>query len=245
MSSYVYGVTRADGEWSPDIAGLEDAPVRRVNHERISALVSDLESEPIGRRREVLRHADVVGHALAYSDVLPLQFGTLLADDAAVVNELLDPRQDQLAELLGNVAGRVEVRLRGYYEEERIIAEILAEQPDLRRGSGSFSDRIRVGEHVAAGIGRHRAQDEAMIVERLRPAAQDVSLGEPTSELMALNSTFLLSREDLEGFDAAVAELGDTLSPRMQLKYAGPFPPVSFVDLQLEGGAPWDYSASS
>lgn len=245
MSSYVYGVTRADNDWPPGIVGLEDAAVRRVTHERLSALVSDVEGEIIGRRREVLRHADVVGHALQHGDVLPLQFGMLLDDDSAVVSELMEPRQEVLLDLLSAVDGRVEVRLRGYYDEERIVAEIVAQQPGLRRGAGSFEDRIRLGEHVAAGIASRRAQDEAMIVERLRPWADDVVLDEPTSELMALNSTFLLPREGLERFDAVVAELGDDLGPRMQLKYVGPFPPVSFVDLQLEGGASWDYSASS
>lgn len=241
----MYGFINATTDWSPQVAGLEDAAVRRVPHERVAALVSDVEGEVIGRRREILRHADVIAHALDSGDVLPLQFGTLLPDDAAVISELLAPRQEVLLDLLAEVGGRVEVRLRGYYDEERVVAEVVSEQPGLRRSGGSFEERLRLGEKVAAAIEAHRAADESAIVERLRPAADDVAVSAPASAMMALNATFLLQRDDLGRFDAAVAELGEALGSRMQLKYAGPFPPVSFVDLQLEDGAPWDYSQSS
>jgi hypothetical protein len=233
-SAYVYGVVAADAP-AVTAPGLEDAPVRQVRSGAVAALVSDVDGELLGRRAELLRHAEVVGAALEHGPVLPLTFGTVLAGDDAVVTALLAPREATLTTLLEEIGTRVEVRVRGYYEEERVLAEIVAERPQLRRSGQSLDERIKLGEAVVAEVARRRAVDAADIVERLRPLAADVVGEEPSSAMMVLNVAFLLDRAELERFDDAVAEVGRALAPRVQLKYVGPFPPASFVDLDVGG----------
>jgi hypothetical protein len=48
---------------------------------------------------------------------------------------------------------------------------------------------------------------------------------------MAFSASFLLERESLARFDAAVDHVGREQAERMRLKYAGPLPPHSFVAL--------------
>ena len=52
---------------------------------------------------------------------------------------------------------------------------------------------------------------------------------------MAVNASFLVERTGLQGFDRAIDELGEEQAGRIRLRYTGPLPPHSFVELTMEG----------
>ena len=233
---YLYGIVPAAVGDAINAEGLHDRPVRVVAHGAIGALTSEAgEDELVGRRRELLRHAEVIDHALEHGPVLPLQFGTLADDDADVVEGLLGPRQAELEALLDQVAGCVEVRLRGYYEEQAVLQEIVAEHPELREVGTSMGERLRAGERIAQALEAKRDEDADAIITRLAPLARDVVQEAPAVEMMAVNAAFLLDEGSLSRFDDAVRAVGSELESRMRLKYVGPVPPASFVDLTLSG----------
>ncbi|MDQ6749432.1 MAG: GvpL/GvpF family gas vesicle protein, partial [Actinomycetota bacterium] len=61
-----------------------------------------------------------------------------------------------------------------------------------------------------------------------------VESGEPGHERVALNASFLVERERMAEFDEAVDELGRARAGRLRLKYTGPLPAHSFVELGFE-----------
>jgi hypothetical protein len=242
-AKYVYGVVRAGkGSW-PKLEGIHGEPVSPVHADRLAALTSDVPDEFLeAGREELLTHSRVLEQALEKGTVLPMRFGVVLPDERSVREELLVPHSEELEAQLRDLEGKVEINLKALHDEETILREVLAEVPEaaeLRRSiqgkpeDATYFERIRLGEVVAQALDDKRAQTGPAIVDRLAPHAVAVQVGEPAHERMALNASFLVERRNLERFDEAVDRLGEEQGGRIRLKYTGPLPPHSFVELEM------------
>jgi Gas vesicle synthesis protein GvpL/GvpF len=178
--------------------------------------------------------------------VLPVRFGTVMEGDAAVRDRLLEPNAEQLTELLGELAGRVQLNVKGDYDEKRLLREIVRGSPPIRAlreqiaklpDAASYYDRIRLGELVAAEVTRHRQKDEALALVRLEPAAVAVRAEPVSSQGGAFNLAFLVEKGEVDGFSEAVGGLRSELDERIALRYVGPLPPYSFAESDLTAGA--------
>src|SRR5690242_8397271 len=91
-ATYVYGVGWASAR-PPSAEGVADAAVGVLEHGELAALISELPSPEIrARRRDLLRHAEVLQRIFERETVIPLGFGTVFDSDDDVVAELLEPR---------------------------------------------------------------------------------------------------------------------------------------------------------
>jgi hypothetical protein len=81
-------------------------------------------------------------------------------------------------------------------------------------------------------VSRRREDDTRAALATLEPSAV-ASAQEPAAAWDAFNLAFLVERERHEDFDHAVAHLRDQLGERIDLRYVGPLPPYSFVDIDL------------
>jgi len=242
MAKYVYGVVRADVSW-PKLKGIDGKPVSGVSAEGLAALASDVpEGFLEAGRDELLTHSRVLEQALEKGTVLPMRFGVVLPDEQAVRDELLVPHSEELEAQLREMDGKVEINLKVLHDEETILREALAEIPEaaaLRQSiqgkpeDATYPERIRLGELIAQALENKGEQTGPAIVDRLSSHAVAVQVGDPVHERMALNASFLVEREALEGFDKAVDELGEEQGGRIRLRYTGPLPPHSFVELEM------------
>ncbi|HWF36570.1 MAG TPA: GvpL/GvpF family gas vesicle protein [Solirubrobacteraceae bacterium] len=241
--TYVYGVLGADAP-SPHGAGIGGAPLRRVASDGLAALVSALGDDALMLgREEILTHARVLEAAVEHATVLPMRFGVVMEGEPAVKERLLDAHGKELARQLDELAGKVELRVRATYEEEALMREVVGEDGEIARlrqaltgrpEDASYYARIRLGELVAGAIERRRATDTAAIFETLAPLALDARRGESSHERMAFSGSFLVDRERMGAFDAMVDAFGQAQAGRMRIKYTGPLPPHSFVELHGE-----------
>lgn len=232
---YVYGVVAADAP-APDGSGIDARPLRLLSDGGVGAIVSDAPAETPAFGREALTaHSAVLEAALASATVLPMRFGVIMDGDDAVRTELLAAHRDELLAQLERLAGRVELSLRATYEEAPLLREILASEPQIRAlhaaSRGSYLEQVQLGEMIAAAVEARRRRDTDEILARLAPLAEDYQLAEPRHERMALSASFLIPREDIASFDAAVDDVGRRQRHRMRLRYTGPLPPHSFVTL--------------
>ena len=62
-----------------------------------------------------------------------MRFGTVSDTEEDVVAELLERRQVELARLLRELDGQVELNVRATYDEERLLAEIVQANPRIAR----------------------------------------------------------------------------------------------------------------
>jgi len=233
---YVYGVVDA-GVAAPDSCGIAAQPLRSVAADGIAAIVSDVPgSEPPLARAALTAHSEVLEAVLATATILPMRFGVIMDGDAAVRTQLLEPHRDELRAQLDRLDGRVELTLRATYEEAPLLREIMASEPRIRAvhaaSSGSYIEQLRLGEMIAEAVEARRRLDTDRILSVLAPLAEDYQLAEPRHERMALSASFLIPRSDIAAFDAAVDDVGRSQGDRMRLRYTGPLPPHSFVNLE-------------
>ena len=119
----------------------------------LAALVSALPSADVrARRSDLLRHAEVLQHAFEQHTVVPLEFGTLFASDDDVVAELLEPRYEDLVALLQRLDGLVELTVRAFYDENRVLAAIVRDDPRSLRCAAGAPRPSRLGEAVAEAL---------------------------------------------------------------------------------------------
>lgn len=242
-AKYVYGIVpeAVDPPAGPGIGG---APLQLIAGEGAAALVSDLlDTELRIGREELTVHARVLERALAQGTVLPMRFGVVMAGEAAVRRHVLDAHHDELCSQLADLAGKVELNLRATYESENLMREVVREDQDVARlraalqgapEDATYYGRIRLGELVAGAVERKRESDANDILAVLAPLALAVEVAEPAHERIALSASFLVERGRMEEFDAAVDGVGAGQTNRMRLKYTGPLPPHSFVELAAE-----------
>lgn len=246
-SVYVYGVVSAADLPGVSVSGVEGADVRTVDHAGLAALVSTLQADELAAAREVRAHWRVLEEASRGATVLPVRFGTVIESDDAVREQLLEPNAEGLGELLRDLAGRVQLNVKGDYDEERLLREVVHASPPIAalRGrvnqlsdAAGYYDRIRLGELVAAEIARHRQNDEARALARLEPAAVATRAEPVAAQNGAFNLSFLVGQDEVDAFSEAVGALRTDLGERITLRYVGPLPPYSFVDTDLGAGAP-------
>jgi hypothetical protein len=229
---HVYGVV-------PASAKLELADgVRLIVHRNVAALVSDLERADLRAVRVLRDHWRVLEEASASTTVIPVRFGTVMAGDAAVVDSFLEPSHDELAAQLADMAGKVQLSVKGSYEENALMAGVVARSPAIARlraqvsglpEAASYYKRIELGQLVAAEVERMREHDGRLILERLEPFALAAQLEHESSAESGVGAAFLVEESRIGEFSEAVAGLGRELAGRIRLRYVGPLPPYSFT----------------
>jgi hypothetical protein len=237
---YVYGVLSAADAGAVTAAGIEGTRVRAIEHDRLAALVSDVDGEALAAPA-VRAHWRVLDEAAERGTVLPVRFGTVMASERAVRDEFLAPQAPALAAKLEALAGRVQLTVKGAYDEERLLRAVVREAPAVgalrdrvRRlpDAAGYYDRIRLGELVATEVARRRVGDERRALERLQPLAVDARAEPPARTDAAFNLAFLVDRGGVDGFSRAVAKLGEEVADRIAIEYVGPMPPYSFAETE-------------
>ena len=229
--AYVYGVTWADGA-PPSAEGVADTSVRVVEHGELAALVSELPSADIrARRRDLLRHADVLQQAFERRTILPLGFGTVFASSDDVVAELLEPRYEELVALLQSLDGLVELTLRALYDEAGVLAAVVRDEPRIAslRGSNNPADQVALGEAVAKALAGRRARDADEIVAALSSLARQVEVEERVAEYEVVRAAFLVDRSEVDDVELQAEELARRHDGVIRFKLIGPLPPHHFV----------------
>jgi hypothetical protein len=239
---YVYGVTRAGARPSPSPGGVGDSPVQTIERGSVAALVSEVPDESVPpRAKNLTAHTEVLRAAMDGGTVLPMRFGVLMPDEDTVRRDLLEGREPWLTGMLDALDGRVEMTVTSMYREDVLLREVvdsdrtiaaLREQVRDKPAAATHFERIRLGELVARAVEVRRNADAATILDELLPTADAFVPGEPLHERMVVNAAFLVRRDKLAEFDAAVERVSAERADRMHFKLTGPLPPFSFVNTE-------------
>lgn len=236
---HVYGVI--------DAADACDLPsgVRRVAHGDLAAVVANGEGTSVRAASALREHWRILEEIVRQTTVLPIRFGTVMAGDDAVVADFLAPAHDGLRVGLEALAGKVQVTVKGTYDQEALLRGVVAgstavarlkAQVDVLSEAAGYAKRIQLGELVSSEVERQRERDVALVLERLEPLAV-ASRAESASGLDgAVNAAFLVERDGIDAFGAAAGALASELSGRIALRSIGPLPAYSFTP---EGAAAW------
>lgn len=152
---------------------------------------------------EALWHHERVVEALMEGrDLLPVRYGTRLADDDEAARSLM-ARAAELERALDSVRGAVELSLRVHADPE---------QSTRRSGADYIRAKTRAGTV-------HRPLDLLARASTQRP---------PRAEAELLRAAYLVDRDRVPDFVAEVSEL-QREQPDLKLLCTGPWPPYSFA----------------
>ncbi|MBG0851234.1 GvpL/GvpF family gas vesicle protein [Streptomyces spinoverrucosus] len=238
MSTYVYGIAASSHPALPDgMGGVGDParPVRILKEGDLAAIVSDAPEGLRPKRKDLLAHQNVLAEAGSGGSVLPMRFGSVAPDDAAVTGVLAE-RTEHYKERLTALDGRIEYNVKANHVEEAVLHHVMAESPEIRAlaeanrkaGGGGYEDKLRLGELVAAAVKAKEAEDALALRRALEPNVDAVSVG-PESTGWLANVSFLVDRRSAENFLAAVERARGEL-PHLEVRVNGPLPPYSFVE---------------
>jgi len=241
---YVYGVlaAQAAGAWATSLgAGIGAQTIALLLAGDLAALISAGPSAPIPRsRRNMLDHTSVLERAMTHATILPLRFGTIAPNEAALRGCIAGNRA-AFRDALRGIEGRVELGLKASWRKESIFSDIVERDPGLRamrdrlqmRPAGeTYYERIELGRRVEAALAGRRDAEQSAILAELVPLAERHESLRAHDEDMILNHAFLVPRAAEAGFDAAVARLAERSGDRLEFRYVGPVPPFNFVTLQ-------------
>ncbi|WP_067464681.1 GvpL/GvpF family gas vesicle protein [Actinomadura macra] len=241
---YVYGVIHAGAEIPSGITGLDDRPVTAAGDGgRCAAVISDLPAgRALGERADLVAHQRVLNTLLdAGVAVVPFRFGAALSDRAAVEKDLLAGNAERLGQVLDQLEGRVEMRVKATYVQDAVLAEIMQDEPEVAElaarlrevpadaADAVYYDRVRLGELIARAMERRREHDGQALLEAAAPGAEAFVRKTPAREEDVLDASFLVDQGRRADFERAVDKLGEAHSERVRIRLIGPLPPYDFV----------------
>ncbi len=238
---YTYCIVPADVEVTSDAQGIGDPPskVTVVRHKDIAALVSEIDlGRPLGTPDDLVAHEDLLDATAAAVPVLPVRFGAVLTDTDAVVEEFLAPYHDEFVAALKELEGLAEYLVRGRYQDQALMREILSEDPQIAQLRDAISgkpeeatrnERIAIGERINYAVEAKRTSDTQALVEALTPYAVKVIVREPTHEMDAAHLAILAETDREADLEGALEDAASDWAGRVKLSLRGPLAPYDFV----------------
>lgn len=237
MSLYIYAIT---GSGHPlrltglrAVGGGSGAP-RAVTAGPLACVVSPAPPELRPKRRDLAAHQEVQERLMADGAVLPMRFGMLAPDDAAVT-AALDGGRAEYVRRLAELRATTEFNLKAVRSQDDLLREVLTESGEARRlnertrdGGGSYADRVALGELVARQLDTRRRLLAEQIVGRLSEMARDTVVASPAGDDF-LNASFLVEQGRAEEFSRAAGQLAHGYGEGYDFRLRGPLPPYSFV----------------
>lgn len=238
---YIYGIiaTAEAPNFGPIGIGEKRDEVVTIGAKGLAAVVSNGSLDHYAVSRDnLLAHTRVVEKIAEQFTVLPMRFCTV-AESADEVLGLLENREREFKNLLKDFEGKVEVGIKVIWKDmKKIYDEIAKENRAIRTlkekgAAGGQQALIRAGELVEAALDEKKAVEGEEYLRFLKKGKVECKEGELKTEDMVANASFLLDRDWVKEFDARVEEMGKEHNGRIDIKYVGPMPPFSFVNLEM------------
>jgi hypothetical protein len=218
---WVYGICDRPHTPAPRRRGLAQAPLDGVREGGLLAVISRHVHPPGDPAPDTLWvHERVIERLMTDRAVLPMRFGTRLADDDAL-REKLAARQQEFLTALDRVRGRVEIGVRAM---QPLAAQDVAAPPPARdalSGRAYIEGKLRNGRRVDREVAALHEPLAALASASTRHAARR------PDEL--LRASYLVDRGAVARFRGTVERL-QRADPGVAILCTGPWPPYSFVD---------------
>lgn len=239
----LHAITRAG-------SGGRDSGLDTIAAASLQAICSPLdeqaeEGDPEWLAAAAQRHHTIVQQLLAAGPVLPIRFGTIVEGDA--IAPLLERHQEMLRSELDRLDGHTEWGVKLFVdtaalgraaehssEALRALDEEIATSAQgkayllKRRREAGLAEAIE--QHVCAMVEQVRSR-----LAQLASDTADLPLPPvlPAGKEMLANLSFLVPNARTDEFTTAADRVAHELS--LQFELSGPWPPYSFVRLNLDG----------
>jgi hypothetical protein len=217
----------------------EDGDVFTINYKDISAIVSEAEIKQYRpTRKNNLAHEMNIEMVMRENNVLPFRFG-IVANNKDEILKLLKEKYDSFSRLLKTISNRIEIGVKVSYPNMNDILSFIGEtnpsivqlKKEKRNIAGNQNMIIDVGKIIEHELNEISIKYKDSIYDILSKFATKSVISENISQEMILNASFLIEKEKENDFESLVHKLDEENEGKLNFKYAGPFPPYSFVKL--------------
>jgi hypothetical protein len=241
---YLYAITDRPEVPLPALPGLGEAPLLSLVYRDIAAVTSrlaapDNASVPPATESNLWRHEAIVEALMGTRAVLPVSFGAVLADEAAL-QAILATRYTGFVTDLRRVSGRVELSVHvlgdgewqmanGKWQtspEQRSMADSES-QPSAISGHAYMLARLEAERSLQAWRQRAEMLAAGIHARLARLADENTRLSLVTSHLL-LKAAYLVPRERVTNFRQEVESLC-LAYPHLRFLCTGPWPAYSFI----------------
>ena len=233
---YLYAITDRPDLRTPAEPGLGGTSLFSLAYQDIAAVVSSLTTATVSPTEDNLwQHEAVVEALMADRAVLPVRFGTLLADESAV-QAALAAHYANFMTSLDRVRGRVELGLRVLWDLEVQGSKGAGEQgsrevrdhPSMEgHGRKYMLARLEEERQRRVHLQRAEALAEEIHTPLTRLAAESTRQVLITPRLL-LTAAYLVERDQVATFRQKVEALSAAY-PELRLLCTGPWPAYNFV----------------
>lgn len=243
---YIYGIIRHKGDIDFGNIGIGKRSdlVYGISYKDISAIVSN---SPViqyeARRVNMTTHEKVLEEVMKKFAVLPVRFSTISEhENAEGIIKILENEYNKFDDLLTKMEGKKELGLKAVANEQAIFNSILEKYETIKKlkeklinlpPEKTHYQRMKIGEMVAEALKTEKEFYREIILNALKPIAEEVKINDNYGELMILNAAFLINNSVESDFDKVVNELDEKFGALMNFKYVGTLPPYNFVNLVI------------
>lgn len=242
---YLYGVIEAGKKTFPGIAGIggRGDQVYTLPYRDLAMVVSDTSTavyDPV--KENAMTHQQVISRVMQEHDIIPMSFGVTSKNEESVL-DLMAGLYEELKRSLARIKGKIELGLKVTWKKEVFAFEIEALNPEISQlkkevaaaQSAAYNEAIRLGELVKEAAEKKAAYYLGLIYEPLQALAVSACLNKTIGPRMIMNAAFLVKKEKEAEFDGKVNDVCEPYLDKLVFKYTGPWPPYSFIDIQLKG----------
>jgi hypothetical protein len=241
---YIYGIIQESEPRRFSFSGVGDAEVYTIKHQEVAAVVSDTGLQEIDpTRKNVRAHTLVQEELLKTYNLLPMGFG-MIANSKDDVLKLLEKNYQSLIDELMRLAGKVEVELKIFWDQESMIKELQSGSEELAKLKAKIKTArspvetqrllIEAGQLVERIALDWKAKYADRVYTVLKGLSIDARLNNPLGVKNILNAAFLIEKARESDFRNQVYKLDSQYQGKVNFKYVGPLAPYSFVNLKLE-----------
>ncbi|WEV78834.1 GvpL/GvpF family gas vesicle protein [Janibacter cremeus] len=235
---YAYGIVPSSRTDLPETGmGFDEPHLAAVGPVAVVGEWVDLQAN-LAKKRHLTAHTDLLNRLAQNGPVLPLQFGSILADDGQAVVDLFGADPGWYADRLAELEGLSQYVLRAQYDLDETLAQLVDSDPEIahlrertrgRPEEERHDERVRLGELVSQAMEARRGRDAEWVRSRIEPyvaavAPRDVGGLDGLAEL-----ALALSTDQLADFEAAAEELAEQAHPWARVSLVGPMAMYDFV----------------
>lgn len=244
LGLYLYGILPAPIDDELELEGLDKQPVRMHQVDDCVFLYSAAQqTRYLASRKNLLGHERVLEQAmmLGYRNVLPLQFGLVIADWDMVRQQLITPYSDNLTQLFQKLTGRREVGVKVFWDVNAELEMLMQENEQLRQERDRLEGKtLSMEEVVSIGQSIERAMNDRKdsIVEHFRdildPLAAELVENDPMTDTMIYNAAYLIPWDDEPKFSQQVEVLDAEFEGRLRIRYNNFTAPFNFAQIERD-----------
>ena len=225
------------------IKGMDGGKVYTVSYNNLSAVVSDSEiKEYLLTKDNLMTHQKTIEEVMKNYTVLPVAFGTIAEDRAAIKKKILKPKYTELLVNISSLDNKVVVGVKGLWlDMAKIFQELADENSEIKKFKEQNGNTIlgrdqaiEIGKLVGESLTLKREGEKEQILKTFKEIADDFKDNKIFGDQMIFNAAFLVSKRKAKLFDQKARNLDEKYNGRIHFKYVGPIPPFDFVKIPVK-----------